>query len=109
MCSVKISRIIAEQRRGSHRRKEIVMALDDYLEPEVAIAVAVTAAVASPPVRKVLRRGLVYGLAGLLVAGDKIAGTAREIAKSAQETVAPASTAGHETEQAAPPSRVVTA
>ena len=26
------------------------MALDDYIEPEIAIAVAVTAAVASPPV-----------------------------------------------------------
>ena len=25
------------------------MALDDYIEPEIAIAVAVTAAVASPP------------------------------------------------------------
>lgn len=85
------------------------MALDDYLEPEVAIAVAVTAAVASPPVRKVLRRGLVYGLAGLMVAGDKIAGTAREIARSAQQTAAPAGAAPHDTEQAPPPSRVVTA
>jgi hypothetical protein len=58
--------------------------LDDYLEPEVMIAVAVTAAVASPPVRKVLRKGLVYGLAGLLTVGDKVAGTARNIAASAQ-------------------------
>jgi hypothetical protein len=85
------------------------MALDDYLEPEVAIAVAVTAAVASPPVRKVLRRGLVYGLAGLMVAGDKIAGTAREIARSAQETATPTGSAGQDTEHASPPSRVVTA
>lgn len=85
------------------------MALDDYLEPEVAIAVAVTAAVASPPVRKVLRRGLVYGLAGLMTAGDKIAGTAREIARSAQQTVAPAGSTGQETEQTSPPHRVVTA
>ena len=85
------------------------MALDDYLEPEVAIAVAVTAAVASPPVRKVLRRGLVFGLAGLMVAGDKIAGTAREIARSAQQAAAPAGSAGQEAEQASPPPRVVTA
>jgi hypothetical protein len=85
------------------------MALDDFVEPEVAIAVAVTAAVASPPVRKVLRRGLVYGLAGLLVAGDKIAGTAREIARSAQETAAPAGTTGQENAQTSAPSRVVTA
>ncbi len=83
------------------------MALDDYLEPEVAIAVAVTAAVTSPPVRKVLRRGLVYGLAGLLVAGDRITSAAREIAKNAQQTA----TTGHhspETEQATAPPRVVT-
>lgn len=84
------------------------MALDDYLEPEVAIAVAVTAAVASPPVRKVLRRGLVYGLAGLMVAGDKIAGTAREIARSAQQTAASPDAAGQQTPQTSPPSRVVT-
>jgi hypothetical protein len=60
------------------------MALDDYLEPEVMIAVAVTAAVAAPPVRRVLRKGLVYGLAGLLTVGDKVAGAARGIAESAQ-------------------------
>jgi hypothetical protein len=84
------------------------MALDDYLEPEVAIAVAVTAAVASPPVRKVLRRGLVYGLAGLLVAGDKVTAAAREIAKSAQQTAAPAGSTP-ETDQAPSPPRVVTA
>ncbi len=72
------------------------MALDDFLEPEVLIAVAVTAAVSAPPVRKVLRRGLIYGLAGLLIAGDKIAGTAREIAQGAQETVAPTSNAPRE-------------
>jgi hypothetical protein len=85
------------------------MALDDYLEPEVAIAVAVTAAVASPPVRKVLRRGLVYGLAGLLVAGDKVTSAAREIAKSAQQTAATTSNRPQETEQTTPPHRVVTA
>ena len=85
------------------------MALDDYLEPEVAIAVAVTAAVASPPVRKVLRRGLVYGLAGLLVAGDKITAATREIARSAQQTSATADHTAQKTEQASPPPRVVTA
>jgi hypothetical protein len=85
------------------------MALDDYLEPEVAIAVAVTAAVASPPVRKVLRRGLVYGLAGLLVAGDKVTAAAREIAKSAQQAAAPGGSSTPETDQAPSPPRVVTA
>jgi hypothetical protein len=65
------------------------MAADDYLEPEVAVAVAVTAtvtaAVCSPPVRKVLRRGLVYGLAGLLIARDKVANAARGVAKTVRE------------------------
>lgn len=64
------------------------MALDDYLEPEVAVAVAVTAAVASPSVRKVLRRGLVYGLAGLLVAKDKAVTMAQSVAEGARQTVA---------------------
>ena len=85
------------------------MALDDYLEPEVAIAVAVTAAVASPPVRKALRRGLVYGLAGLLTAGDKIAAAARDIAHSAQQAAAPAANAAGDTKQESHPPRVVTA
>ncbi|HLJ97667.1 MAG TPA: hypothetical protein VKU02_31185 [Gemmataceae bacterium] len=83
------------------------MAVDDFLDPEVAIAVAVTAAVASPPVRKVLRRGLVYGLAGLLVAGDKITGAARQIAHSAEQAAAGATPSPHETGPAPP--RVVTA
>lgn len=82
------------------------MALDDYLEPEVAIAVAVTAAVASPPVRKVLRRGLVYGLAGLLMAGDKLSTAAREIAHSAQQTAGPANNAKTEIPQESPPPRM---
>jgi len=60
------------------------MALDEFFEPEVAVAVAVTAAVTSPPVRKVLRRGLVYGLAGLLTAGDKITAAARSVAQNVQ-------------------------
>jgi hypothetical protein len=64
------------------------MALDDYLEPEVAIAVAVTAAVASPPVRKALRKAAVYGLAGLLTAGDRIAAASRNIKEAAQQTAA---------------------
>ncbi len=83
------------------------MAVDDFIEPEVAIAVAVTAAVASPPVRKALRRGLVYGLAGLLTAGDKIMGAAREIAHSAQETAASAGSSGTEAQQASPAPRIV--
>jgi hypothetical protein len=66
------------------------MALDDFVEPEVAVAVAVTAAVASPTVRKTLRKGVVYGLAGLLIARDKLAGLAHNVAEGARQTVAAA-------------------
>jgi hypothetical protein len=72
------------------------MALDDYLEPEVAIAVAVTAAVASPPVRKVIRRGLVYGLAGLLVAKDKITAVGQNVAQGARQMAASAGNGAHQ-------------
>ena len=85
------------------------MALDDFLEPEVAVAVAVTAAMASPPVRNVLRRGVVYGLAGLLMAGDKLSAAARDIGAPRQQTAAPAGGATPETSQAPPTHRVVTA
>jgi hypothetical protein len=64
------------------------MDLDDYLEPEVMIAVAVTAAVASPPVRRVMRRGLVYGLAGLLTVGDKLAAGARTVTDTVRRRAA---------------------
>ncbi len=83
------------------------MAVDDFMEPEVAIAVAVTAAVASPPVRKALRKGLVYGLAGLLTAGDKIMGAAREIAQSAQQTAASTGVTSPEAQQATASPRIV--
>jgi hypothetical protein len=87
--------------------KEANMALDDFMEPEVAVAVAVTAAVASPPVRRVLRRGVVYGLAGLLMAGEKISAAARGIAHGAQQAAAQARSDNQETEQGPPP-RVIT-
>jgi membrane protease subunit (stomatin/prohibitin family) len=61
------------------------MALDDYLEPEVMIAVAVTAAVASPPVRKAVRKGAVYGLAGLMMLGDRVRDMAGKVAQAAQQ------------------------
>jgi len=57
--------------------------LENYAEPEVAVAAVVVAAVASPPVRRSLRRGVVYGLAGLLVAGDKVAAAASAVAGGA--------------------------
>lgn len=61
------------------------MALEDFMDREVGIAVAVTAAVASPKVRGVLRRGAVYGLAGILKAGDAVTAVARGVRRGAQE------------------------
>lgn len=68
------------------------MALDDYVESEVAIAVAVTAAALSPRVRGILRTGAVYGLAGVFAAGDAIGAFARGVGRGAQQ--AAAATAG---------------
>jgi hypothetical protein len=55
------------------------MALEDFASPEVGIAIAATALIASPAVRGTVRRGLVYGLAGVLRAGDAATGAARGV------------------------------
>ena len=52
---------------------------------QMAAAVAATAAVLSPQVRGALRRGVVYGIAGVLKAGDAIAAAAREAGRDAPE------------------------
>jgi hypothetical protein len=74
------------------------MALDDFLESEVAIAAGLTAAAFSPRVRQVVRRGAVLGLAGVMTAGDAIAGAARGAMDEAQG--ARGSENGQGTEQA---------
>lgn len=61
------------------------MALEDYMEPEVGVAVALTALVASPKVRNVLRQGAVYGLAGLLMAGDAASSLAQGVKRGVQQ------------------------
>jgi len=53
------------------------VALDDLLSSESAFVAAVTAAVLSPKTRDTMRKGAVYGLAGVLKAGDVVAGAAR--------------------------------
>jgi hypothetical protein len=57
------------------------MALDEYLESEVAVAVAATAAALSPRFRRLLRRGAVYGVAGALKASDVVTAAARGVAR----------------------------
>jgi len=46
------------------------MALDDYLNPEVGIAVAATVAVLSPRARSLVRKGIVVALAGAIKASE---------------------------------------
>ena len=56
------------------------MALDDFLDSEVGVAVAATAVALSPRARRLLRRGAVYGVAGALKATDVVTATARGVA-----------------------------
>jgi hypothetical protein len=66
------------------------MALEDYFEPEVAVTAVVTAAVFSPRARRWIRRGLVYGTAGVLIAGDAIVSLARNVGEGAKQAGASA-------------------
>ena len=66
------------------------MDLEDFLEPEVAVAAVVTAAIVSPRGRKLIRRGAVYGLAGVLMARDAVASFASGVRQGAQEVGASA-------------------
>jgi hypothetical protein len=60
------------------------MDFDDFVQPEVGIAALVTAAIFSPGARRFLRRGLVYGTAGVLIAGDAITSFTRGIGQGAR-------------------------
>jgi hypothetical protein len=81
------------------------MDLDDFWEPEVAVvagvAAAVTAAVASPQVRRVMRQGAVYGLAGMMIVGDRIAAAARGVKNTAQQAAGAIGSTAHQTAGAA--------
>ncbi|MGZ4271169.1 MAG: hypothetical protein ACXVFN_18755 [Solirubrobacteraceae bacterium] len=55
-----------------------------FVDRNVGFAVAVTAAVFSPEVRRVTRQGAVRGLAGTLKAGDLVASTAQAVARGVQ-------------------------
>jgi hypothetical protein len=79
------------------------MALDDYLEPKVVLAVAVTAAVLSPPVRKALGRGTVQGLAALLKLGETVSKTARGVVEQARQANAAEESAGADSSSRAEP------
>jgi hypothetical protein len=61
------------------------MDFEDFLEPEVAVTAVVAAAVFSPGARKWLRRGLVYGTAGALIAGDAITSFTQRVGQGARQ------------------------
>jgi hypothetical protein len=65
------------------------MALEDYLESEVAVAVAATAAALSPGFRRVLRRGAVYGVAGALKATDLVTAAVRGVSHGVSSPAGP--------------------
>lgn len=77
------------------------MALEDYLEPEVAVAAVVAAAIFSPRARKFIRRGAVYGMAGILKAGDAVTSLAGSVKQGVQEAGASAQHAAPKSEAAA--------
>ena len=65
------------------------MAVDDYVDSNVAVAVAATAAAFSPPVRRVLHRGAVYGVTGVLMLGDVVAAFGRGISRGVRTVSLP--------------------
>jgi hypothetical protein len=58
---------------------------------DIIVAAAVGAAAASPNVRSKLRQGLVYGLAGALIAYDKVSAVAHGAVEGARQGAAAAS------------------
>ena len=67
------------------------MGVDDYMNSEAGIVAAATAAAVSPRARELFRRGAVYGLAGVLKAGDVAAAAARGAVRGARNGAAAAS------------------
>lgn len=60
------------------------MEFEDFVEPEIAITAAVAAALFSPRARNVMRKGLVYGVAGVLAAGDAVASFGQSVRQGMQ-------------------------
>ena len=63
------------------------MPLENYAEPEVAVAAVVVGAAASPSVRRAVRRSVIYGLAGALIAYDRTTAAVRGVAQGVQNGV----------------------
>jgi hypothetical protein len=55
----------------------------DLFDKEVVMAVGATAALMSDRTRRVLRRGAVYGIAGVMSAGEAVASAAKSVGRDA--------------------------
>ncbi|MEO7001342.1 MAG: hypothetical protein ABI068_06050, partial [Ktedonobacterales bacterium] len=75
----------------------VCMDLEDFLQPEVGIAAAVVAVVASPRLRKFARKGAVFGVAGALIASDAVTSFARGVQQSAKQAAAAAANGANAT------------
>jgi hypothetical protein len=64
------------------------------IERQVAIAAAATAAALSPEVRDAVRKGAVYGLAGVLKAGDVVISAAHGAIEGVQSAAGDSSAPG---------------
>jgi hypothetical protein len=60
------------------------MKFENFIEPEIAVTAAVAAAITSPRARKIMRKGLVYGMAGMLAAGDVLVSFGRSVGQGMQ-------------------------
>ena len=56
----------------------------DLFDKEVVMAVGATAALMSERTRRVLRRGAVYGIAGVMSAGEAVASAAKSVGRDAE-------------------------
>ena len=61
------------------------MDFEDFVEPEIAVTAVLTAALFSPRARKVIRKGMVYGMAGILTAGDVATAFGRSVRQGVKQ------------------------
>ena len=75
------------------------MEIEDFAEPEIALTAAVAAAIFSPRARKVMRKGLVYGMAGVLAAGDAVTSFAHSVGQGVRQASVSTDNAPQETDE----------
>ncbi|MGH2507663.1 MAG: hypothetical protein ACRDHZ_09720 [Ktedonobacteraceae bacterium] len=69
---------------------------ESFVEPEIAVTAAITAALFSPRARRVMRKGLVYGMAGILTVGETVTSFARSVGQGMQQASMSATNDGRE-------------